>query len=372
MSFGKINWANLLDYTVQPSDLDLFQNYMAGVPNTIARAQRTNGVIAGGIISPTSGLGISISAGLAIMPDGTLISFPALVTTLAAADPSNPRIDRIELKYSVVNNTQVIDVNSQTKTLDLLIVGALNVVSGVPASTPVAGNATSANVSLGFVQVNATQSTLLLGNISQIVDSSFVVSAFQFGPTGYVRFNSSSGLMQFSNDGIRWQAFGSGGGGGGGSTWQPVQGAAPIETFEIDEKAWQFAQGQGQELALMLKVPSSYLSGSQIKMKLAHYSPGTTGFFKFQTTATLIRRNQDSVLSTTNQRVSTNADTALNIANEYLEASYDLTSTSGQINGTQVSGGDMIKVLLQRVTPSGSEDINEVRMIPSSMEVSFA
>ncbi len=372
MSFGIINWASLLDYTVQPSDMQLFQSYMMGPRTALNQATRTPGVLSGGLITPTAGLGVSISAGVALMADGTLVQFPALTATLSTADGTNPRIDRIELAYTTQNNTAVLDLNSVSKTLDILTVGALNVVVGTPAATPSAASQTSGNVALGLIQVNASQSTLLLGNVSQVVDAGFQVSAIQLGASGYVRFNFSSSILQFSNDGIRWQAFGSGGGGGGGSTWQPVGGVSPIETFEIDEKAWQFAQGQGQELALMIKVPASYLSGSQIKLKLAHYSDGTTGAFKFTTTATLIRKNQDSVMSTSNQRVSTNSDATLSVAFEYFEVVYDLTSTTGAINGVSVSGGDVLKVILQRVTPSGSEATNDIRMIPSLTEESFS
>ena len=373
MIFGKMNWPALLDYTIQPSDMDLFQTYMTSRGQYQTGQTRSIGLISGGVITPTAGLGISVSAGLALMPDGTVVAFPALTAVLAAADPSNPRIDRVELSYTQMNNTTVIDTNSTSKTLDILFTPSLNVETGTASSTPSPQAATSTNISLGYVNVTAGQNTLLIGNISQVVDSGLVLSAMQVGPTGFIRFNRSASLMQFSNDGIRWQSFGSGGGGGGGgANWQGVAGASPVENNELDERAFQFQSGAAQALALWVKVPSSYLPGSPMKMKVVHYTPDSAGDFLFQTTTTLIRRNQDPVTSTGFQWVSTNTDQVLSVAMQSLEEIYDLSTPAGLIGGITASPGDMVKVVLSRVTPTGTDAPNDVRMIPSSTEILFS
>lgn len=49
----------------------------------------------------------------------------------------------------------------------------------------------------------------------------------------------------------------------------------------------------------------------------------------------------------------------------------DLTDTTGRINAVAVSPGDLIKVTIQRIAPSGTADTSDVRMISGSTEVSF-
>jgi hypothetical protein len=164
---------------------------------------------------------------------------------------------------------------------------------------------------------------------------------------------------------------GSGGGGGGGANWQPGGGSAPVESYENDEKVWLFEKGQSQFVVLWLKVPSSYIAGRPIKARLGYYSPGSANALKMQTVATLIRKNQDAITSTANTFTSTNGDKTLSVANQYIEIEHDLSSAVGVINGFAVSPGDLIKVQLTRVAPSGTEDTNDARFIPSATEVMF-
>lgn len=153
--------------------------------------------------------------------------------------------------------------------------------------------------------------------------------------------------------------------------WRSVAGAGPLDSFEYDERVFSFGQGLSQALVIWLKVPSWYKAGRQIFLRSSHYSPSSSNNFKFRTTSTLIRKNTDAVTSTTNQRNSTNGDVTNSVANQYREVLYDLTDGSGLINSVAVSPGDMIKVQLQRITPSGTEDTADVRMISGSSEVSF-
>ena len=375
MAFGKLAWSGLLDVDVLPSHMDLFQTYGSARLLAFLAATRTPGIISGGTISVVAGMQIQVSAGLALMPDGTIVQFDPVTATLAASDPSNPRIDRIELTYAATNNQTVLDVNSQTKTLDILIVGSLNVVKGTAAATPVIPNSTAANISLGQVTVPAGAGSVTGANILQVVDSGFVVSALKFFNSSLlIRANPSSSQLQYSTDGSRYQAIGSGGGGGGGSgaNWQTVDGIAPEEVFEYMERAYKFQIGVGQSASLCIHVPSSYLSGSPITMKLAHYSPSTSGACQFSAVTNLIRLNIDPVSSTANQHTSINGESNQSAAYKYMSASYDLTDAHGLINGLSVSPGDMLIVELTRIAPQDTEDTGDVRMIPSTTEVSFS
>jgi hypothetical protein len=374
MTLGKINWSNLAGYTVQPSDMELFQTYAIGPFKNFLGGARTSGIIFGGRISIVSGLQLKISAGLALMPDGQLIQFDETSFTISAANASNPRLDRIELAYSLTNNSTGSDINSNTVVIDKLYTPSVYVNTGTAAASPTANSKTSSNVSLGIVTVGAGVTSIIAGNISQLETTAFETSAIQLGnKSGFIRMNQTSGLLEFSNNGSQWSSFGSGGGGGGGgANWVGVDGQSPSITFENNEKMMLFAQGSSQAMTLLVKIPTGYLSGSPIKLKMAHYSPGTTLNYKFQTTTTLIRKNVDAITSTTNQNVSTNSDVVNTVANLYTEVAYDVTTSTGLINSVAVSAGDLILIKLTRVTPTGSEDTNDVRAIPSSTEILFS
>ena len=154
-------------------------------------------------------------------------------------------------------------------------------------------------------------------------------------------------------------------------SWRGVTGLNPIESFEYDESVHLFESGALQALTMWVKVPSWYKAGKQILMKASHYSPGSTNNFKFQSTAYLVRKNTDAITSTTNLRTSTNGDVLNTLANQLREVTYDLTDTTGRINAVAVSPGDLIKVIIQRIAPSGTADTSDVRMISGSTEVSF-
>jgi len=157
----------------------------------------------------------------------------------------------------------------------------------------------------------------------------------------------------------------------GGANWQAVSGMGAVQNFEFDELVYLFSQAQNQSLTLWVKVPTSYTIGRQINLKLGQYSPGTSNNFKLQTVATVIRKGTDAINSVVNQRTSTAGDTSLSTAFLYQEIVYDLTDVAGKVNGVVVNPEDILKVLLTRVSPTGTEDSNDCRMIPSSTEITF-
>jgi hypothetical protein len=155
-------------------------------------------------------------------------------------------------------------------------------------------------------------------------------------------------------------------------TWQNVSGLAPIESYEFDDRSLLFEQGQGQAIVCFVKVPTAYVAGSQIILRIGHYSPSSANNFKFNTLTTLIRKNTDAISSTTNQLTSTNADQPLTVANQYLEILYNLTDATGKINAIAVGAGDLLKVQLSRVATTGTDDINNVRVLVDTAEVIFS
>lgn len=187
-----------------------------------------------------------------------------------------------------------------------------------------------------------------------------------------VRLYHKGGVWYSRENGGTITPLGSGGGGGGGgANWQPNAGAAPTEDFTYYEKTWLFEQGLTQVLTLWVRVPSGYLAGRKIQMLAGFFSSSAANQWKMQTTATLIRKNNDAITSTTNQEIKDSGDITNAVANRLREITIDLTSATGTINSVAVSAGDLIKIDLTRIAPSGSEDTADINFIPSSTEVKF-
>lgn len=209
--------------------------------------------------------------------------------------------------------------------------------------------------------------TRLTGTTTPSIND-FNIEATPGNETTQVRVTNNSGgpedlaLVLLQNGG------GSAGGGGGGAgfTWYTPVGIAPLASEENSELVYLFESGSSNKLSATVKVPESHLAGSQIKLKIALYSPSSSNTILLQTTSTLIRKGVDAVDSTTNQHTSTNTALTNTLANQYREDELDLTDGSGQVNGVTVTGGDILKVELTRGTDTDTADI---RFIPSATEV---
>jgi len=159
-----------------------------------------------------------------------------------------------------------------------------------------------------------------------------------------------------------------GGGGGGGLQWNPVEGEAPQSVQENSERVYLFENGITQKLSVWLKVPSSYIAGSQITMRLAMYSPSAANTIFMTTTAYLVREGTDGTDSVANSHASTNSALTNTVANQYREFTTDIGNASGQINSVGVSPSDLIRIDLVR---DADTDTADLRFIPSATEVTF-
>lgn len=157
------------------------------------------------------------------------------------------------------------------------------------------------------------------------------------------------------------------GGGGGGARWI----GDALQDVEYDQEVKRFAQGDAQLETLFIKVPQGYLPGRQIKLFLGFYSPSSSDEWAFDVSTFLVRKGQDAVDDTTNGHSDGSGDIVNDTAKEFRELEFDLTTAIGQINGFAVSPGDMLRVQLERVAPAGTEDTEDIRMIPSTTEVKF-
>lgn len=350
----------------------LFQTYLGNYALESLKANRDFGIIYGGQITLLGGMQIQIAAGLAYFPNGQLVAFDIQTLTLAAGSSGVSRFDRIEIAYSSVAGTTVQTTDGNNRTLDFLQTGTALINAGTAGVSPVAPSLTTGNLSLGIISIGPSQVTLGSGNIDVTDDSAFNISPLVFGNGSKIRGSRKTNSLLFSNDGVIWSAIGSGGGGGGGANWRAASTGGPIEDYTLDEKSFLFSQGLGQSVILFFKVPASFSAGKQIKMNLGHYSPSASNNFKFQATSTLVRQGTDAITSIANQRVSTNGDHLNTLASEYVQITYDLTDSVGQINGVSVNASDLIKITLARVTPAGAEDAADVAFVPSLTEVALS
>jgi hypothetical protein len=203
---GQIQFTNLSNTTWFAANFLLFDTYTRALIGDFISSRNTPGIISGCQITVVSGLTISISAGVVLFSNGQIGYVFAQTITLATADPTNPRLDRIELAYSSVPNTQVTNKDGVQVYLDNQVKALGFVNQGTPAATPSAKVTTTGNVTMGVVSVSAGATTLASGNIDQTLDTSRVISASQISSTGaQSRFNEALGVFQISSNGTSWQ-----------------------------------------------------------------------------------------------------------------------------------------------------------------------
>lgn len=169
-----------------------------------------------------------------------------------------------------------------------------------------------------------------------------------------------------------FQQSGSGSGSGGGSSLIWIEGAsAATPIFENNMRVYEFGAALSQSLYASVRVPSTYLAGQQINLRITFYSPDSSGNALVQSVATLIRTGTDAASSTTNQRTSTNAAVSLGAGtvNKPQSVVLDLTSTAGQINSVNVSAGDLILIQLTRGTDTATSDL---KLPVTAAEVTFS
>lgn len=217
----------------------------------------------------------------------------------------------------------------------------------------------------GDATAEGTLSTAL-NQISARVENYLDASKPAFGNAGRLAWITDKSILKVDT-GSAWVPVGSGG--GGGSLKWVEDAEAPIPTIENQFQLYLFESGLAQKLYTLIKVPTSYVAGSPITLKMSYYSPDTSNTALLQTVATLIGVGT-AVTSTANQRTSTNSAVTLDSpADENRTVSFDLTSSTGEINSVAVAPGDLIQVQLTRGTDTSTSDI---RALVYGAEVTFS
>lgn len=180
-------------------------------------------------------------------------------------------------------------------------------------------------------------------------------------------FKQDGSLYKKNSAGVE-AAVGSGGGGGSSVKWiEDVN--PPVAVFEYNAQAYVFTDGLSQSLFAQVRVPSSFVAGSQINLLGLFYASGTSNDVLFRTEATLIRELNEAISSVANVYTSTAAAVTLaTTANRLNPFTCDLTDASGLVNGATVTAGDLLLVKLTRAT--GTSTLDATIPIDSS-EVTF-
>lgn len=163
-----------------------------------------------------------------------------------------------------------------------------------------------------------------------------------------------------------------GGSGGGGGSIRIIEGAnSPVKDQESGWEYYSFGPGLSQSLFLNLNVPSSYVQGSPIVVKIKWACASSSGNALINATSTLIRAEVDAYTSTTNQRTTTNAAVTVSgaTADEFQKVNLDVSSTSGTINSVAISALDVLKV---EIKESSSTCADAIKLFPDLIEVTFS
>ena len=211
----------------------------------------------------------------------------------------------------------------------------------------------------GTLSVNLAQTS---GRIENYINSALPA----VGNAGRLAWVTDQTVMKVDT-GSAWVPLGSGGGGGSLSWIESAD--APLPDIEFDNQVYYYPPGVTNYLYALVRVPTSYVVGSPISMKVLFYSPSTSNNILFSSIATLIQKDADAIDDATDTRTSTNAAVTLSgAANKINTATLDLSSSTGTINSVAVAAGDLIKVKVFRGTDTDTAD---ARFLPYAAEVTF-
>lgn len=164
---GRLNFPDLPRYLIKASNFETGQQYVENLVKEALAQMRSPGILYGGVVTPVSGLTVSISKCLILFPSGQIATADAQQVTLSAADLTNPRKDRLEIAYSLASNSSVLNIDGVSVTLDKLHTATAVAHTGVAGASPSAPALTSGSVSLGVVTLAANQTVLTAANIDQ-------------------------------------------------------------------------------------------------------------------------------------------------------------------------------------------------------------
>lgn len=185
--------------------------------------------------------------------------------------------------------------------------------------------------------------------------------------------------MASGPNGLFFMSGGGGGsaGGGGGSAllWRlPSEEMGPLEMTlqEVELYAFDDDNANLKRVYTELKVPDTYVAGTQIKLLNGLLSGALTGDFRVFCQTAILKATVDlgSALST---HVATIADVAVTTAEVLFDIpDIDLTNAVGEINSVAVQPGDTLRIFLGRDPSSETSPIAGLGyLVKNSFEPKF-
>jgi len=318
-------------------------------------------------------------------------SLPTASTTMARDSNANTQINNINEAFATTATaagTTTLTVASAplqqftgTTTQNVALPAANTLVTGTQffifnrstgAVTVKDGSGATVQVMAGGTQ--ATFTCAANGTVAGTWDLSYTTTGtlpISMGGTGQTTANAALNALLpsqtgnagklLATDGTNSSWATAGGGGGGSLEWLEYTDAPTpdVENSGIPFRIYRFQSGLAQALYASIKVPTTYVAGSPIKLKTEFYSSDSAGTALIQTLSTLIRQGTDPVSFVTNQRTSTNGAVTMNAGTVNIPQglALDLTDSTGKINSVAVSPGDLILVKLLRATDTGASDL---------------
>lgn len=174
--------------------------------------------------------------------------------------------------------------------------------------------------------------------------------------TAFAVYAKSDGTMWKKNSVGVESALGAGGG-GGGLVWV-AGGNAPLVEFTHGCNQYMYENGLAQEQWMSFALEDTYVTGTEISIKIPFQINDTTGTALVQTIAYLIRPDTDTMGSLTNL----NTSGAAAITNSATGADIVRTITctlgaAGLFNGVTAVAGHIVKVKATRGTDTSTRDI---------------
>jgi hypothetical protein len=159
-------------------------------------------------------------------------------------------------------------------------------------------------------------------------------------------------------------------GGGGGSLIISEITNPPVKSFSSNMAVYEFEAGLDQSLYVTINIPSTYIAGSPVKLKIKAFSLDTSGTILLSSNAVLVRSETDDYDSTTNARTSTNSAITMSASNdkELQKIILDVSSTIGQVNAVSIAALDTLIVRIFRNTDTAT---GVVYYVAGSEEVTF-
>jgi hypothetical protein len=173
-------------------------------------------------------------------------------------------------------------------------------------------------------------------------------------------YAKTDGLVYTKDDAGSETPIGSGGGGGNLVISEIAN--SPVRSFLANMPVYSFGAGLDQSLYVTVNIPSSYVAGKPVKLKIKAFNEDTSGTILISALAVLVRAEVDDYDSTTNTHSSTNSAITMSAANdkEMQKITLDLSSATGTVNSEAIAAGDVLIVRIYRNTDTATGDVQYV------------